>query len=57
MLQQAYDFCHESDDIYNLLSDLSEKEFLSVTQFKNWTGGERGRGTPPTQHFENSEKH
>jgi uncharacterized protein (TIGR03084 family) len=37
MLQQAYDFRDESDAIHNLLSSLSEDDFGTVTQFKEWT--------------------
>ena len=37
MLQQAYDFVKESDDIYKLLSNFSDTQLMVTTQFKNWT--------------------
>ena len=36
-LQQAFDFCDESNAVYELLSNLSNDEFKSPTQFKGWT--------------------
>jgi len=37
MLQQAYDFCDESNAIYDLLSDINEDQFNESTLFKGWT--------------------
>ena len=36
-LQQAYDFCEESNAVYDLLSNLSDNDFNEKTQFKGWT--------------------
>ena len=36
-LQQAYDFCEESNAVYDLLSNLSDNDFNEETQFKGWT--------------------
>jgi uncharacterized protein (TIGR03084 family) len=36
-MQQAYDFLDESNAVYELLSQLSEKDFDQSTQFKGWT--------------------
>lgn len=37
MLQQAYDFFYESESLYNLLENLSDKELETQTLFKRWT--------------------
>ena len=37
MLQQAYDFCDESNAIYDLLSNINEDQFNESTLFKGWT--------------------
>ena len=36
-LPQAYDFCEESNAVYDLLSNLSDNDFNEKTQFKGWT--------------------
>ena len=33
-LQQAYDFCDESNAVYKLLSSLSDDDYEEKTQFK-----------------------
>ena len=33
-LQQAYDFCDESNAVYKLLSSLSDSDYEEKTQFK-----------------------
>ena len=35
-LQQAYDFCDESNAVYKLLSSLSDDDYEEKTQFKGW---------------------
>ena len=35
-LQQAYDFCDESNAVYKLLSSLSDSDYEEKTQFKGW---------------------
>ena len=35
-LQQAYDFCNESNAVYKLLSSLSDSDYEEKTQFKGW---------------------
>ena len=37
MLQQAYDFCDESNAIYALLSNIDDDQFHKSTLFKGWT--------------------
>ena len=37
MLQQAYDFCDESNAIYDLLSNIDDDQFNESTLFKSWT--------------------
>jgi len=37
MLQQAYDFCDESNAIYDLLSNIDDDQFNESTLFKGWT--------------------
>ena len=37
MLQQAYDFCDESNAIYELLSNIDDDQFNKSTLFKGWT--------------------
>ena len=37
MLQQAYDFCDESNAIYELLSNIDNDQFNKSTLFKGWT--------------------
>lgn len=37
MLQTALDFKSESDNLYQTLCHLADKDFEQITQFKNWT--------------------
>ena len=37
MLKQAIDFFEESQDMYELLSNISENSLDTATQFKNWS--------------------
>ena len=36
-LQQAFDFCDESDAVYQLMSRISDDDYDTPTQFKGWT--------------------
>jgi len=37
MLQQAIDFCNESEALYKLIEPISDDAYGQKTQFKNWT--------------------
>ena len=37
MLKQAIDFFEESQDIYKILSNISENSLDTTTQFKHWS--------------------